>query len=188
MFYNGAYPVEKIGNVVDKAVKRMGKVFNENDDILYLDISSIDRDSKSVIGLTPYKVKNAPSRAQYVLNKGDILYSTVRPNLENIAVNPYSDNNIIGSTGFCILRCSKVLSGFMWGVITSDKFTNKMVSAASGANYPAVTDKMVYEYEFPLPSIEEQLKFENILRQTDKSKYIWHNALNANCVGGECYA
>jgi len=170
MFYGKEYPTRTIGQVVDRTIVRVAKKFDKDDIIEYLDISSIDNSSKTVTGTTTYTLSEAPSRAQYVLQKGDILYSTVRPNLQNIAINPYSDSNIIGSTGFCVLRCREVTKGFMWGLITSDQFTEKMVSMASGANYPAVTDKIVYEFEFPVPPHEEQMQFDRILEHSDKSK------------------
>ena len=171
-----------IGQVVDRTVLRASKKFAKDDIIEYLDISSIDNSSKTVTGTTTYTLSEAPSRAQYVLQKDDILYSTVRPNLQNIAVNPYSANNIIGSTGFCVLRCREVSKGFMWGLITSDQFTDKMVSLASGANYPAVTDKVVYEFEFPMPPYEEQMRFERIVEQSDKSKFVVSNRNLSRCL------
>lgn len=175
MFYGKDYPVKTIGQVVDRNIVRVAKKFSKDDVIKYLDISSIDNATKAVTCTTPYILSEAPSRAQYILQQNDILYSTVRPNLQNIAINPYSAENIIGSTGFCVLRCKEVTTGFMWGLITSDLFTEKMVSLASGANYPAVTDKIVYAYEFPMPPIEQQRRFESVVEQSDKSKFVVSN-------------
>ena len=172
MFYEKGYPVKKIGDVIDKNIKRVAKVFDKTDTIQYLDISSIDNTSKSVTALTPYVLKDAPSRAQYILQAGDIVYSTVRPNLQNIAINHSNDSNVVGSTGFCVLRCTGVTTGYMWGVVTGTDFTQSMVSQASGANYPAVTDKVVHAYEIPIPPIEQQLAFEKLVAQSDKSKQI----------------
>ena len=170
MFYGKGYPVKKIGDVIEKTISRVAKVFEKTDEIQYLDISSIDNSSKTVTGLTPYVLKDAPSRAQYVLKQGDIMYSTVRPNLQNIAINPYSDDNVVGSTGFCVLRCTGVTTGYMWGVINSVPFTEAMTNQASGANYPAVTDKVVHAYEIPVPPVEEQTAYEQLVKQSDKSK------------------
>lgn len=171
MFYDKGYPVKCIGDVIDKKITRVAKVFEKTDEIQYLDISSIDNSSKTVTGLTPHVLKDAPSRAQYVLKQGDILYSTVRPNLQNIAINPYSYGNVIGSTGFCVLRCIDVTTGYMWGIVNSVLFTNAMINKASGANYPAVTDKVVHAYEIPVPPLEEQNEFEQLIKQSDKSKF-----------------
>ncbi len=172
MFYGKGYPVKTIGEVIDKKITRVAKAFEKTDEIQYLDISSIDNTTKTVVGLTPYALSEAPSRAQYVLKKNDIVYSTVRPNLQNIAINPYTDENVVGSTGFCVLRCTGVTTGYMWGVVNSNPFTEAMVSQASGANYPAVTDKVVHSFEIPIPPQEEQIAYEMFVRHSDKSKYI----------------
>lgn len=177
MFYEKGYPVKTIGDVIEKKISRVGKVFEKTDSIQYLDISSIDNTSKAVIGLTSYVLADAPSRAQYVLKQNDIMYSTVRPNLQNFAVNPYSDENIVGSTGFCVLRCIGVTTGYMWGVINSIPFTEAMVNQASGANYPAVTDKVVHSYEIPIPPENEQNVYEELVRQSDKSKFALQEAI-----------
>ncbi len=171
MFYGKGYPTKTIGEVIDKRIQRVSKAFDPDDEIQYLDISSIDNTTKTVVGLTPYSLKAAPSRAQYVLQEGDILYSTVRPNLQNIAINPYQYGNVVGSTGFCVLRCTGVTTGYMWGVINSEPFTTSMINQASGANYPAVTDKVVQAYEIPIPPEDEQMDYENMVRQSDKSKF-----------------
>ena len=177
MFYGKGYPVKTIGDVIEKKISRVGKVYEKTDSIQYLDISSIDNASKTVTSLTPYILSDAPSRAQYVLKQGDIMYSTVRPNLQNIAINPYFDDNVVGSTGFCVLRCSGVTTGYMWGVINSAPFTEAMVNQASGANYPAVNDKVVHAYEIPIPPESEQNAYENLIRQSDKSKFALQEAI-----------
>lgn len=178
LFYGKGYPVKTIGDVIDKNIIRVGKVFEKTDSIQYLDISSIDNTSKTVIGLTPYALADAPSRAQYVLKQNDIMYSTVRPNLQNFAINPYSDENVVGSTGFCVLRCIGVTTGYIWGVINSIPFTEAMVNQASGANYPAVTDKVVHAYEIPIPPENEQNAYDELVRQSDKSKFEMEQALS----------
>ena len=178
MFYDKGYPVKTIGDVIAKKIDRVAKVFEKEDTIQYLDISSIDNSSKTVTGLTTYSLAEAPSRAQYVLKQGDILYSTVRPNLQNIAINPYSDNNVVGSTGFCVLRCTGVTTGYMWGVINSTPFVDAMINQAYGANYPAVTDKVVHAYEIPIPPVQAQKAYEELVEQSDKSKFEIQNAID----------
>lgn len=173
MFYDKGYPVKTIGDVIAKKIDRVAKVFEKEDTIQYLDISSIDNSSKTVTGLTTYSLAEAPSRAQYVLKQGDILYSTVRPNLQNVAINPYSDNNVVGSTGFCVLRCTGVTTGYMWGVINSTPFVDAMINQAYGANYPAVTDKVVHAYEIPIPPVQAQKAYEELVEQSDKSKAVF---------------
>lgn len=99
--------------------------------------------------------------------------------IEGGYVHEYSDENVVGSTGFCVLRCIGVTTGYMWGVINSIPFTDSMINQASGANYPAVTDKVVHAYEIPIPPEEEQKAYEHLVRQSDKSKFALQNAISA---------
>ena len=172
MFGDKDYPTKPIGDVVDRDIERVGKTFNADDVIRYIDISSVDNKSSRITGCTEYVVENAPSRAQYVLQKDDILYSTVRPNLKNMAINPYDDGDIVGSTGFCVLRCKDVTTRYLWGVLTSDRFTHEMVKKATGANYPAVSDKTVLNYEIAVPPMDMQNQYEEFVKLADKSKLV----------------
>jgi type I restriction enzyme S subunit len=56
------------------------QVFNDTT-FRYIDISSIDNSSKQITGATDIIGNDAPSRARQILKDGDIILSTVRPNL-----------------------------------------------------------------------------------------------------------
>lgn len=71
---------------------------------LYLDIASIDNKTNKIIEGTPYTGDTAPSRARQIVQKDDILFSTVRTYLKNIALITASKyDNQIASTGFCVI-------------------------------------------------------------------------------------
>jgi type I restriction enzyme, S subunit len=70
----------------------------------YIDIASIDRETKNVSVTSYIDVSSAPSRARQQLITNDVLVSTVRPNLNAVAIIPLHLNGSIGSTGFCVLR------------------------------------------------------------------------------------
>ena len=83
-----------------------------NGEIAYIDISSINNKENKIFSCKIYNnINEAPSRAKKILNEGDILISTVRPNLKNIAI---LNNKIlpltIGSTGFCVLRFKDIIN------------------------------------------------------------------------------
>ena len=170
-FYSEKYQLVPISSVVDRKIKKKKDISKDFEEIRYIDISSINNQSKRVTGYVEFPIDETPSRAQQVLEKGDILISTVRPNLQNIAVNPYSEENVVASTGFCVLRCEKCLPEYIWGVITSEAFTNAMCEQASGISYPAVRDSDILQYLIPDAPIEIQEQFAAFVRQSDKSKY-----------------
>jgi type I restriction enzyme, S subunit len=56
--------------------------------ITYIDISSIDRSTKRITEPQTLSIHEAPSRARKHIKKNDILISTVRPNLNTVAIVP----------------------------------------------------------------------------------------------------
>ena len=72
----------------------------------YVDIGSIDRDAKRVVTPTELPAVDAPSRARQLLRANDVLVSTVRPNLNAVAIVPEELNGSVGSTGFTVLRAN----------------------------------------------------------------------------------
>ena len=179
-FYSEKYQLVPISSVVDRKIKKKKDISKDFEEIRYIDISSINNQSKRVTGYVEFPIDETPSRAQQVLEKGDILISTVRPNLQNIAVNPYSEENVVASTGFCVLRCEKCLPEYIWGVITSEAFTNAMCEQASGISYPAVRDSDILQYLIPDAPIEIQEQFADFVRQSDKSKFAVLSCSNLN--------
>lgn len=166
----GSYSMVPINSLVDRRIQKKRDLGERYEHIRYIDISSIDNELKKVTGYVEYTMDEAPSRAQQVLEKGDILVSTVRPNLQNIAVNPYSEGNVVASTGFCVLRCTKCLPEYIWGVVTSETFTKAMCEQASGISYPAVRDNDILQYLVPDIPLGLQEQFAAFVRQSDKSK------------------
>ena len=168
---NSKFDINSIKKLVDINIMKTKKKHKERDIIKYVDISSIDNLKNEIISYKEYEVGLEPSRAQQCLEKGDILISTVRPNLKNIAVNNYEEDNIVGSSGFCVLRVNKCMREYLFEVVKTEKFTNDMILLATGANYPAIRDKDILDYKIAVPPITLQNQFVEIIKQIDKQKF-----------------
>lgn len=135
----------------------------------YIDISSIDKDKKEVVSTTEMLGAEAPSRARKKVSSGDILVSTVRPNLNAVAVVPPELDGEVASTGFCILRPRKdVLEQrylFYW--TQTQDFIVGLMNKTTGAHYPAVSDEVVKNSEIPHCPHSEQRRIVEILDQAD---------------------
>jgi type I restriction enzyme, S subunit len=118
-----------------------------------------------IIGAREVSCKEAPSRARQLVAKNDILVSTVRPNLNGVAQVPTDLDGATASTGFCVLRPrSTLLDGrFLFQWVKSPVFIADMVNKATGASYPAVSDRIILESIIPLPSLPEQQRIAEIL-------------------------
>jgi len=145
------------------------KVLPQNkysDQFIYLDISSIDNMKHSIVEPKRYSKSEAPSRARQLVQTNDILFSTVRTYLENVAMVPEIYDGQIASTGFSVLRAgAMVVPKFMFYYILTNSFLEPLNELQRGTSYPAVRDGDVRIQPFPLPPLGEQEAITSQLEQ-----------------------
>lgn len=162
------WPTMPLGDLVLPTEQRDPKE-NPTEGFTYVDIASVDNETKA-IGTTKRIIgADAPSRAKKVIRKGDMIVSTVRPNLNAVALIPKSLDSQICSTGFSVLRPSpQVTSGYLFAFTRSPLFIDHLVSRTTGANYPAVNDGEVKDVPIPLPPLAEQERIVKLLDEADE--------------------
>lgn len=134
--------------------------------IRYIDIASVSHER----GIDASELKrmafaDAPGRARRLVRKGDVLVSTVRPNLRAFAQVPEALDGEVASTGFATLRAAPevVLPGFLWILVNTEDFVDEMVARCTGSNYPAIRADDVAAYQFMLPPLSEQARIVDLL-------------------------
>lgn len=163
----------KLGNVADLNKTNLKKGFNGK--IKYIDIASV---SPNQIGeLTEYDFNDAPGRARRVVKNGDIIWSCVRPNRRSHALIINPEENLIASTGFCVISPLKVPFVYLYHALTTDEFVGYLTNLAGGAAYPAVTQNHFEDAEIIIPSKQLLDEFED---KFGNSKYIINNLQNQN--------
>jgi len=145
---------------------------NPKDPFVYVDISSIDNSINKITDPKNYLGEDAPSRARQLIKKGDVLFSTVRTYLKNIAFVPEIYHGQIASTGFSVLRAKEFVdSKFLFYYCLTQEFLEPLNSLQRGTSYPAVRDGDVRSQPFPLPPLDEQKiivsKIEELFSQLD---------------------
>jgi type I restriction enzyme S subunit len=135
----------------------------------YIDIASVDREKKRITNANQLLATDAPCRARQILRDGDVLVSTVRPNLNAVAMVPAHLSDAIASTGFCVLRChpQTLDRNYLFHWVRTAAFVSDMIRKATGASYPAVSDRIIKESEIPLPPLSEQKRIADILDKAD---------------------
>ncbi|ECE8259312.1 restriction endonuclease subunit S [Salmonella enterica subsp. enterica serovar Hvittingfoss] len=160
---------------ISKLIEKVKKINpnNKEGSWKYIDIASVDRFQKKIVldSVSLITTGSAPSRARQLVFADDIIISTVRPNLNTVAIVPKELDGAIASTGFCVLRPNKEMvdTKYLFHYIKSDDFVNKLVKLATGANYPAVSDKIIKEQQLKKISLCEQ---KNIAAILDKAEGI----------------
>ena len=174
------YKDTKVGRIPkDWEVRNFNKCCGINKDSLssstkedysfyYLDLSLV---KKGIIDFPNSKVdfRNAPSRARRKIKKGDILMSTVRPNLLGNAYINFDSEEYIASTGFAILSNYKETNGeFLYHYLYSHNMQSQIERMLVGSSYPAINNKDVSILKIPVPPLPEQQKIAAILSTVDE--------------------
>ena len=135
--------------------------------IEYIDINSVEH---GIINeRTTMYLKDAPTRARRILKEGDVLISTVRPNLKHYCIIRNEVHCTIASTGFAVLTSKNVDPAFLFYSITTETFTNYLsaIAETSTTAYPSITASVISESKIPYPRITEQKAIANILSSLD---------------------
>lgn len=128
-----------------------------DDSFRYVDISAVDNKRKRIVASKEMLGRDAPSRARLLINAGDVLVATTRPNLNAVAIVPPELDGQVCSTGFCVLKPKPSTDGeFLFFGVQSPGFVGALTELARGANYPAVSDKQVMEQALCCPDLSVQ--------------------------------
>lgn len=156
-----------LGEFADDPVEQTGPA----GDFVYIDISSINRETKRITDSKPLTLSQAPSRAKQRLKAGDVLVSMTRPNLNAVALVPEQLDGAIGSTGFHVLRSRWLNPDFLLALVQTQGFIDAMSEVVQGALYPAVRprDIAAYSFSFETPAQQTRIvaKLEELLSDLD---------------------
>jgi type I restriction enzyme S subunit len=150
-----------LGEVCGKVLKVQRKKMPKDEKFIYLDIGGIDNKTNKIVSHKEFQWENAPSRAQQIVKKGDVLFSTVRTYLKNIAqVNKIEYHNQICSSGFTVIRGIEkiVFQDFLFFLSLYEGFLQPLNELQTGSSYPAVRNKDVFNQKIYLPPLPEQQK------------------------------
>lgn len=148
---------KKISTLVTKCQNIKWDNVPLDDSRLYIDLSSVNKDTQCIEDVSEVNVENAPSRAKQIIHENDVLFATTRPTQKRVCIVERQYDNQICSTGFCVLRPLDCLeSKYLFYCLLSDDFYSYIKPLEKGANYPAVTDGDVKNYEIPVPPLSEQ--------------------------------
>jgi Type I restriction-modification system methyltransferase subunit len=155
------WPMVELGEVagINEASKDPVKSYGQNE-FVYIDIASIENGSGNVSLSNKQKGVDAPSRAKRKVKKGDILLSTVRPNLQAFGYLEEVPENAIASTGFAVLTPSpnKVIGKYIYFMLFENIVLDQMIDKMGKGAYPSINQKDVFHLKFPLPPLEAQQK------------------------------
>ena len=139
--------------------------------INYLDTGSVTENLVSDIQrLTPGEDK-IPARARRKVKRGDIVYSTVRPNQKHYGIIKDIPDNFLASTGFAVIRAKQDIAdtGFIYYFLTQTHIVEHLhtIAEESMTAYPAIRPSDIERLEIHLPPRPTQRAIARILGAFD---------------------
>ena len=146
----------------------------------YLDTGNITENQIDTLQIFQ-KGEKLPSRAKRKVEKGTIIYSTVRPNQKHFGYfDTYSDDLVV-STGFATLDIidPRVNSKYLYYLLTQNSVISQLQSIGenSTSSYPSIRPEDIGNLSFMFPDIDIQNKIADILTSIDKKIQI-NNQIN----------
>ena len=126
----------------------------------YIDLTSVHIETKAIGETTEIQASNAPSRAQKLVEKDDLIFATTRPTQQRYCLISEEYSGEVASTGYCVLRAKQevVLPKWILHWIASREFKTYVEENQSGSAYPAISDAKVKDFKIPIPCPENPKK------------------------------
>lgn len=144
----------------------------EWDFVNYLDTGNITDNRIDSIQYIDVNSEKLPSRARRKVNKGSIIYSTVRPNQRHFGIIKSQPENFLVSTGFAVIDVdANVLnSDFVYYLLTQDTFVETLhaIAEQSTSAYPSIKPSDIENLEIDVPDLTTQKKIADILGSLDR--------------------
>lgn len=165
--FSGEWEVKLLGDVADIDVDNLGGATPPGYTFNYISLEDVDLGS--LRSCSEQVFFSAPSRARRRLKAGDILVSTVRPNLQSHLLFASAESNWVCSTGFSVVRCktNDAAPGYVFFHFFGHRVTKQIETLLTGSNYPAIGGRDVKALEIPMPTLPEQTAIATILSDMD---------------------
>lgn len=165
--FSGKWRVGSIGDFVDSDPENIGA--NTASEFAFNYIALEDVDCGVLKGYSEQVFQRAPSRARRLLRVGDVLVSTVRPNLLSHLLFRRAEGKWVCSTGFCVLRCRPGIShpDYIFAHLFTDGVKRQIDALLTGSNYPAINSGDVRALRIPLPEFPEQVEIATLLSEME---------------------
>lgn len=157
-----------------------------SEDFTYIDVASIDNARGVISNPSVLSSSGAPSRARKIVKTNTVIYSTIRPYLQNIAVILEDiEPKPIASTAFAVIHPLLGMSAsYFLQYFRSPTFVKYVESVQTGIAYPAINDKQFFTGLVPVPPLNEQhrivKKVDELMALCDKLEQQQADAVQAH--------
>lgn len=161
------WEVKKLGEVANVDPENLSANTSPDYSFRYISLDDVDRGT--LLSYSEQTFRTSPSRARRVVRKGDILVSTVRPNLKSHFYVKHEVIDTVCSTGFSVVRCKPCVAdpAFVLHHFFAGGVEKQIDTLLTGSNYPAINSNDVRSLHIPLPALREQRAIAEVLSDAD---------------------
>ncbi|MDD4042544.1 MAG: restriction endonuclease subunit S [Anaerolineaceae bacterium] len=153
----------RLGDAVKINNKSIDRSFHY-DEIEYFDTSSVYKNFFNEPEVL--KREDAPSRARRLVQNGDVIISTVRPNQEHVGLIQKPKENTVVSTGFAVITPISIESKFLYYYLSQPSIVAYLsaIAETSTSTFPAIRPEILEDLQVTIPAyIEEQKRIGEFL-------------------------
>lgn len=159
----------RVDDVAMVDTKNLGNQTNGDFEFRYISLSDVSEGRISQ-ELNVYRFRDAPSRARRIVEPGDILMSTVRPNLQAFSKVSIEHTGCIASTGFAVLTPRTGFDGgYIYHYLFGRHITSQLDALVVGSSYPAINSSDVKALTIRCPELKEQKFIASVLDSLDST-------------------
>ena len=130
---SGAVPVRKISLPAKRKFHPKENEVFDYIEIAEVDLSTGEANTSRIVG------KEAPDRAQWIVKKDDVLVSTVRPIRNAVVLVREKQDNLVCSSGFCVLQPKDISPEYLFLYFKTDTIAYLLDRYTTATEYPAVS-------------------------------------------------
>ncbi len=152
---------ERLGELAEVLTKTIGADFSGDQDIRYVAISDIDYRTLQIVSQQIMKAHEAPSRATYQIQDGDIITAVAGASTgtskQATALVSKEEDGAICSNGLVVLRNIKGIDPlYLLGFMKTSVFHRQVRRLMTGHAIPAITSEDLENILIPIPSPKDQ--------------------------------
>jgi len=129
----GVVSIKAIAELIKRKFKPEENKFFDYIEIAEVDLETGEYNTQKIIG------KEAPDRAQWTVEKNDVLISTVRPIRNAIVLVKEKKENLVCSSGFAVLKPIKISPQYLFIYLKTKSIIKLLDRLTTASMYPAIT-------------------------------------------------
>ena len=157
------YRIGKLKHLCDENQRSLSNSTDPNYELNYIEISDVN--SKGVIEKsTPYIFSESPSRCRRIVQRGDVIVSTVRTYLKSIGLIEEEVEDLICSTGFSVLTPRENINPkYLFYLLRTEWFISMVISNSEGVSYPSIQSEKLMNINVVFCDFSEQQQIVSFL-------------------------